>query len=38
MRSLLEDGKLKILRGVTTPDEVARITQQEGAVTLEEEE
>lgn len=30
MRNLLEDGKLKILRGLTTPDEVARITQQEG--------
>ena len=37
MRSLLEDGKLKILRGITTPDEVARITQQEGAVTVAEE-
>ncbi len=38
MRSLLEDGKLKILRGVTTPDEVARITQEEGMVTIEEDE
>ncbi len=37
MRSLLEDGKLKILRGVTTPDEVARITQEEGMVAIEEE-
>ena len=37
MRSLLEDAKLKILRGVTTPDEVARITQQEGTVAVEEE-
>jgi type IV pilus assembly protein PilB len=37
MRTLLEDGKLKILRGVTTPEEVARITQQEGAVTIAEE-
>jgi type IV pilus assembly protein PilB len=36
MRTLLEDGKLKILRGVTTPDEVARITQQEGAMMAEE--
>ncbi|MFO0838638.1 MAG: ATPase, T2SS/T4P/T4SS family [Phycisphaerae bacterium] len=35
MRSLLHDGKLKILRGVTTPQEVARIAQMEGIV-LEE--
>ncbi len=27
MRTLTEDGRLKILRGVTTPEEVARITQ-----------
>ncbi len=33
MRSLLEDGKLKILRGVTTPLEVARIAQMEGILT-----
>ncbi len=33
MRSLLEDGKLKIMRGVTTPAEVARITQSEGVMT-----
>ena len=32
MRTLLEDGKLKILRGVTTPDEVARIAQMEGVL------
>lgn len=30
MRNLLEDGKLKILRGVTTPREIARIAQVEG--------
>jgi type IV pilus assembly protein PilB len=30
MRSLLEDGKVKILRGVTTPVEVARFAQIEG--------
>ena len=30
MRSLLGDGKLKILRGVTTPVEVARFAQIEG--------
>ena len=29
MRSLLEDGKLKILRGETTPEEVARFAQAE---------
>ncbi len=35
MRTLLEDGKLKILRGITTPEEVARITQAEGLVVEE---
>jgi type IV pilus assembly protein PilB len=30
MRSLLGDGKVKILRGVTTPSEVARFAQIEG--------
>jgi type IV pilus assembly protein PilB len=35
MRTLLDDAKIKILRGVTTPAEVARITQAEGVV-LEE--
>ena len=38
MRSLLEDGKLKILRGITTPEEIVRITQEEGTVSMEEEE
>jgi type IV pilus assembly protein PilB len=37
MRPLLEDGKLKILRGVTSAEEVVRITQQEGTVMAEEE-
>ncbi|MBN2457357.1 MAG: Flp pilus assembly complex ATPase component TadA [Sedimentisphaerales bacterium] len=32
MRTLLEDGKVKIFKGITTPDEVARITQTEGVV------
>ena len=32
MRSLLGDGRLKILEGITTPEEVARITQVEGVV------
>jgi type IV pilus assembly protein PilB len=36
MRPLLEDGKLKILRGITTPDEVARIAQMEGVIVEEE--
>ena len=35
MRGLLEDGKLKILKGITTPEEVARIAQTEG-LTLED--
>ncbi|MHC5007282.1 MAG: GspE/PulE family protein, partial [Planctomycetota bacterium] len=29
MRTLLEDGKIKILRGATTPEEVARFAQAE---------
>jgi type IV pilus assembly protein PilB len=32
MRTLMEDGKLKIFAGVTTPEEVARIAQSEGVV------
>lgn len=38
MRTLLQDGKLKILRGVTTAEEVVRITQEEGTVMMESEE
>ena len=30
MRTLMEDGKTKIFRGQTTPEEVARISQTEG--------
>ena len=30
MRSLLDDGKVKVLNGVTTPAEIARVTQAEG--------
>jgi len=30
MRNLMEDGKVKIFHGITTPAEVARITQTEG--------
>ena len=33
MRSLLEDGKIKIRRGVTTPDEIMSVTQVEDLVT-----
>ncbi|MEO1583640.1 MAG: ATPase, T2SS/T4P/T4SS family [Planctomycetota bacterium] len=29
MRSLVEDGKVKVLSGTTTPDEIARVTQVE---------
>jgi type IV pilus assembly protein PilB len=32
MRTLLEDGKLKIFKGVTTPEEVAKTSQAEGLV------
>jgi len=32
MRTLLEDGKLKIFKGVTTPKEVAKTAQTEGVV------
>ena len=32
MRTLLEDGKIKIFNGITTPEEVARTTQAEGLV------
>ncbi len=31
MRPLVTDGKIKILRGVTTPDEVSKMAQVEGA-------
>lgn len=32
MRTLLEDGKIKVFKGVTTPAEVARVSQAEGLV------
>jgi len=32
MRTLMEDGKLKIFRGVTTPTEIAAVAQTEGIV------
>jgi type IV pilus assembly protein PilB len=37
MRNLMADGKLKIIHGITTLDEVARITKAEGLVESEEE-
>jgi type IV pilus assembly protein PilB len=30
MRTLLEDGKLKVLAGITTPEDLLRVTQAEG--------
>ncbi|NLX04402.1 MAG: Flp pilus assembly complex ATPase component TadA [Phycisphaerae bacterium] len=36
MRSLVEDGRVKILKGVTTPYEVARITQTEEVIANQE--
>jgi type IV pilus assembly protein PilB len=36
MRSLMEDGKLKILRGITTPKEIVTTAQAEGVVTEEQ--
>ena len=38
MRNLLEDGKLKMLDGRTTLDEVARIAQVEGVVDVDDED
>jgi type IV pilus assembly protein PilB len=32
MRTLMEDGKIKIFRGITTPKEVAKIAQTEGVM------
>ena len=34
MRTLMEDGKLKITKGITTLEEVARHAQDEGTVVL----
>jgi type IV pilus assembly protein PilB len=36
MRTLLEDGKLKIMRGITTAEELSRITQMEGILAEEQ--
>jgi type IV pilus assembly protein PilB len=32
MKSLLDDGKVKIMNGITTPQEICRVTQAEGIV------
>jgi type IV pilus assembly protein PilB len=32
MRTLMDDGRVKVFKGITTPAEVARITQTEGVV------
>jgi type IV pilus assembly protein PilB len=32
MNTLLEDGKIKVLKGVTTPEDLLRVTQAEGIV------
>jgi len=32
MRTLREDGKIKVFRGTTTPEEIVRITQTEGVL------
>ena len=32
MKSLLEDGKKKVFKGITTPAEVSRVAQAEGLV------
>ncbi len=38
MRGLAGDGRLKVLAGTTTPDEIARVAQVEGLVSMDEEE
>ena len=38
MRPLREDGKVKILRGETTPEEILRVAQAEGVAVEDEEE
>ncbi|MEK6677641.1 MAG: GspE/PulE family protein [Planctomycetota bacterium] len=32
MRTLLQDGKMKVLNGLTTPDDLLRVTQAEGVI------
>ena len=35
MKSLLQDGKLKVLNGTTTAEEIVKVAQVEGIVTLQ---
>src|SRR5678815_14979 len=35
MKSLLQDGKLKVLNGTTTAEEVVKVAQVEGIVTMQ---
>jgi type IV pilus assembly protein PilB len=37
MRTLVQDGKIKILRGVTTPDEIAQMAQVDADIEVEQE-
>ncbi len=32
MKTLLQDGRIKVFRGVTTPAEISSVTQAEGIV------
>ena len=38
MAPLVNDGKIKVLKGATTPEEIARLAQVEGMVQMDEEE
>ena len=33
MKSLLQDGKLKVLNGTTTAEEIVKVAQVEGIIT-----
>ena len=35
MKSLLQDGKLKVLNGITTAEEIVKVAQVEGVITSE---
>jgi type IV pilus assembly protein PilB len=32
MKTLLQDGRIKVFKGISTPQEVAKVTQAEGLV------
>jgi len=34
MKSLLQDGKLKVLNGTTTAEEIVKVAQVEGIITM----